>query len=270
MKKYILSVCALFLTLSITSATSPTNVPTYILYGFPISETESPEKITIFAHGLKGSASEAKHYIAHGLIKGACVSVNIYDHQAPQSNITLGQNNEIFHLKTIIDLVHSKYPTSKIILRGVSMGAVTALNYLGSHKNTCVNRLELESPFASTTSVLKNIVKNNIFYRILNYPLGWVKYKLLKKYYPKHDINGIQPIDAIKKIQIPIHITASKEDLLIPYQDAEELGMAAKNSGNPNCTVLIVDKGAHAQVCFSDCKKIIEQSLENFRNQNPL
>lgn len=229
------------------------------------SQPKNPQEnnwATFWGHGLGGVPAGIHDYIdAKYIMPGTGIAENMH---GAESEISFGQDHEMGYLKKMITLILNAFADQKpkIVAQGTSMGSSAILNLVGTHPelaainlkrtdpNAPIHGIIAESPFASTEDVLKDIVKHNMFFRIVNFFVPSLKYYVLKWLYPNHDIHGIQPIEAIKNIWIPILLFGSKEDDLTRYQHIRRLYKTARESGNSTCHYFEVQHGKHANICF--------------------
>src|SRR5262249_48771428 len=116
-----------------------------LLMGLTLPQiSKSDEFVTFFAHGLGGDKTQGHYYHVNsnssGFIEGTLETFNFNDYLNPRSSC-LGQQADIEILQTIIKNFN------KVILVGVSRGAATIANYLGSRNPEHIMAAVLESPF---------------------------------------------------------------------------------------------------------------------------
>jgi len=218
------------------------------LYAF-LTTCEQKQSYTLFVHGLKQNPyKKIQQYQKYNIIEKNAFTFKLY------SNIlkcTVGQEAEIENLINAINHLQQKYPDEIIILRGVSLGAATICNYLGTVKNCLVHGAILESIFAD----IKDVLNHNTRYltRLSKlYPPSKINKIGLKTLFPHHHISGIQPIKVIHAIphHIPILILATEQDIVVPLYSTINIYKELIKTGHTKCHLFIVKQGSHAAMCW--------------------
>lgn len=206
--------------------------------------------ITIFAHGLGGNSGHIRRYQHHRIIHGDAHTFDVYGRM---SQVSLGQQHEMGNLDKAIQHIRHTKPDTAIVLKGLSMGAATIANYLGSHPDTsAIKGAILESPFADVDGILNDIIKNSFSLSVINTICPSFKELGLYCIYKNHALDGIQPIKVAHLIpkDIPLLLIASQEDTLIPAHSTQKMYNALVQSGHKKAHILTVKHGAHAKMCF--------------------
>lgn len=148
-------------------------------------------------------------------------------------------------IQSWVDFIHAKNPSSKIGLHGVSLGAASALIYLGSEGGQdiafCVfdsaygnlmelGREKLELYTGDERLLLGMDLLNPFFQAALFYHTG----KLL---------SDIDPIDTVPKATSPVMFIHGGQDTLVPPDTCDELAAAA---GSKDKGVYIFENAGHA------------------------
>lgn len=219
--------------------------------------------ITIFAHGLGGSEREAYYYKKHDLIEQGAYAFALYDNL---SQVSLGQQHEINNLVTAINKVTTGKPATPIVLRGVSMGAATIVNYLGSciPVGTKIIGAILESPFAHVQDVLDVKIIQSYLLSALSIMPGFNQLAIYCTY-KNHRLNGIQPVKAANAIptHIPILLIASEEDTLITPRSTARIYTELLKSGHTKTHLFIVKQGLHANICWHEISGTMVRNVEH-------
>ena len=229
-------------------------IPLYVLH----SKQENNPYACLFAHGLWMNHNHAWMYSTDqdwGMFDHTIVSFDFPDGQNGfnRNKVNLGQQADIERLSEAHQKMKRKNPhLDKTILCGVSRGAATIINYVGTTQDSLddVEAIILECPFDSLQTVLDNL--------IIQYKLWWVpRAKRLvngavKKLYQKYNHNGIHPIDVIKNFpkNIPVILTHSKKDWLIPIDATRRLYLALKEQGHPHLYLLETPEGDHGETLW--------------------
>jgi predicted esterase len=156
------------------------------------------------------------------------------------SQTSLGQDNEIQALAN----EYEKIKNNRIILVGMSRGASTILNFLGTRASSSIAAAVIESPFDSIVHALNNFCKAAGVY--------WIPFSILHNspnlFFGKFDPKGISPINVVQNInkELPILIVASLEDQLIPARNVASLYYKFLDNGHQHVYFLLLDKGTHA------------------------
>ncbi|MCX5925171.1 MAG: alpha/beta hydrolase [Candidatus Dependentiae bacterium] len=214
------------------------------------ADTSPNSSITIFAHGLGGHAGHIRRYQEHRIIHGDAHTFDVYGRM---SQVSLGQQHEMGNLDNAIQHIVRTKLDNQIILRGLSMGAATIANYLGSYPDTsAIKGAILESPFADVDGILNDIINKSFSLSVINAICPYFKELGVYCIYRNHTLDGIQPIKVAHLIpkHIPILLIASQEDTLIPLHSTQKMYNALVQSGHTKTHILIVKHGAHAKMCF--------------------
>lgn len=211
----------------------------------------------MFSHGVGGNAYQAGYYIHHGILPESTIAFHFddwHDDAYDRTKTALGQKPDIdvlnYHFTKVFD---NQEP---VVLFGVSRGAATVINFVGSHKPAQVKALILESPFAHVDDVINNMTAAA---QVLPTNL------IMKAVFPAYNPKGEQPIKLINQIpqDIPIAFICSKEDALVPYTSTERLYKALIAAGRRNVYLLVLPKGKHANLLDDPrYKKFVDDFLK--------
>lgn len=129
----------------------------------------------------------------------------------PISNCSLLNDSKEILNYLLIENMNSDYDKSNIFILGKGLGGGVILNIINNYENL-IKGIILENPFSSL--------------------IDWIKYlypyaSFLTSFVLKDDINNKL---AIKIIESPLLFLCSKEDLIIPFSQSEELYNSAINS----------------------------------------
>lgn len=220
--------------------------------------SQSKDVVTVFAHGLGGDKDQGWYYHVSSNIQNACIeghliTFNFKDAGNPTTSC-LGQDADIATLHTTC------VNYENVILFGVSRGAATIANYLGTHKTQNVRAAILESPFDHVASVVRQINDSQ------SLPL------ITPAMYPNYNPHGIQPIDIADKIDlnIPLLIIASKSDSLIHYSSTVNLYNKIVAGGHKKAYLLVTETGAHANILFGPEGRFVRNVIHAFYKEQNL
>jgi predicted alpha/beta-fold hydrolase len=217
---------------------------------------ESQKKsLTVFAHGLGGQKEEINgkiydqmtHYERyHHIIPTATgqSSGRSFDTYKSDEQCSLGQDHEIGNLHAAITDLLEQNPDTDIVLQGVSLGAATITNYLGTQQvSPRIKGAILESPFGKPTDCSLSLIP------------AFAKRAFISTAYKNHNHDGIQPVKVAQAIdkETPILLIASKKDWLIPAHSTASIYYELIKAGHKRVHLYIVDHGGHANFCF--CQK---------------
>ena len=203
----------------------------------------------ITLHGFGGSSDLAQYYD-----RRLALPEEVATH-APDFNCSTKHTNNILSeacfaqdddIKTVFDAYKQEVITkgNKVIIRGVSNGAAAAATFAGTYDQKNTEAIVLESPYSDVENVISNIAGG---FRSLGKTVA-ASASLVSKYNPY----GIRPIDVVDKIQknIPVLFICSKGDTLIPAGETIKLYTALKKAGHTKTHLVVLDKGAHANLLW--------------------
>lgn len=210
--------------------------------------------IYIFAHGLGATQEQALPFCTDSewVIHTPLVLFNFPDALGndvtyKHDKVNLGQELDMERLRWVYEKTVEQYPDCSIVLCGVSRGAATVINFVASHKPAAVKAIVLESPFDTFENVANHLLKR--------FHVGWIPFsksiclRLIRKYFPLLDVNGICPAKTIGQIprNISILLMHSRRDKTIPVHSSRSLYKALVNAGHPQAYFLESASGEHAK-----------------------
>lgn len=159
---------------------------------------------------------------------------------------SLAQENEIQTLAN----EYEKIKHQKIILVGMSRGASTILNFLGTHASNSVIAAVIESPFDSIVETLNSLCK----IAGVNWVPSIIRLTSPNLFFGKYDSNGVFPIKVAHNINkdIPLLIIASSEDTLIPAANSASIYLKLRELGHQHAYFLLLNKGSHGFLFEND------------------
>ena len=201
----------------------------------------------IFSHGLGGNKNNATFYKEGGILWPKPIHSFNYpdvtqDDGFNAAESSLGQAPDIAALKNAYEQAKSTH--KDLVFFGVSRGAATIINFLGTNACPEAKAAILESPFDCVESIARNKA----------WILGSISHSVVPSFYKKYDINGPQPIQNVHKIpkELPILFVCSKKDALIPARSTQALYKELKKNGHEHAYILTVNTGAHANILSGD------------------
>jgi len=227
--------------------------------GFLVASMQAmgQEVTTLFAHGLGGGSNHGEHCrynhrSGKGFIEGALEVFDFEDSSAhprwKKKPSCLAQEGDMRCLQGAYHAIASE--GRPVILAGVSRGAATILNFMGTAPAQDVRQvraLVLESPFDKLKSILE-------------YKFGFIgempgiEYAAKRIALGGYNPNGIQPIQVVDKISkdIPILLICSKQDGLIPSSSTINLYRKIVESGHTRAHLLELERGPHANLPWGE------------------
>lgn len=214
----------------------------------------------LFSHGLADTHKQAYKYTKTDDQQDYLIGETVKTFNYPDATerffrvnrheTSLAQENEIACLSRAYDeiTVESQGENQNIVFFGVSRGASTIINFIGSNNQIKVDAVILESPFDSVESIVENKIKQ----MRLNWMPGIKKigYHIMSFIFAKHKREGMRPIDMVSKIQrdIPILIVCSQQDPLVPASSSIRLYRALIQAGHNHTYLLVTKEGRHAKI----------------------
>jgi len=214
--------------------------------------TSNNKVVTVASHGLGANKEQTFGYHTqsgnpNAFIEGRLETFDYDDVHNPNSSC-LGQEADINKL-------HENTQKHKDCnLFGWSRGAVAIANYAGTRLPQNVGAMILESPFDD----IKSVVQHKTGFASLASGIGLVA--------TNHNPNGIQPIKVAHSVDLdqPMLIYCSKEDSLIPAKSSIEYYNALRRTGHHKVHLLVVDRGAHANIINGPDGQIVRNVIHAF------
>lgn len=224
---------------------SPDNEVGFILPHTPLITFNFPDATTDFAKTARMHYLEKKH-LTHTLTTAA-ITPEDWERVRVAS---LAQEEDIRHLEThILSKQAQDYPN--LILAGVSRGAATIINYMGSKLPPAnIKALILDAPFDAIYEVLHARLKLKNLHMV---PLLTTMLNFYGTYYFKnYSTAGIRPIDVVDCIpNIPILMICSLQDTVVPPANTMRLYKKLLESGRTNVHLFITPYGDHGRIMYN-------------------
>lgn len=207
----------------------------------------------VFAHGLGGDEKQARFYYRDSqVISDANVEAFRFPcaykkEEHDKTNCSLAQKREIDALSSVCNSI-----SQDKVLVGVSMGATTILNYVGTKKTENIRALIVECPFDHIARVVRN---QSIFTRLMP---EWICFKIIQLSVARQFTgDGPHARDSVKNIpkNIPVILIHSKEDKLIPISSSRNIYTLLVESGHKDVYLLELPEGAHADCISSNVSR---------------
>lgn len=218
------------------------NSPKKYFFGSP---QNGIDRVTVFAHGYQQTNKTGLSYHAemafNGFIKNRMITFDFAD-ATDRRQCAFGQKPDVEVLRKVCN------SENEVDLVGVSRGAATIINFLGTESALNVRSAIVESSFSDLDSIISPyVLLADLASLLLNKPFS------ATKLYPNYDLKGIQPINSAIHIphSIPILLVCSDMDTIIDPSESSRLFNAIKSSGHPNVFLLKLKHGSHAHIIES-------------------
>lgn len=204
----------------------------------------------LYAHGLGGSPKHKEHYKSFRVILPdyKCLAYSGPELEKNRFNgkkACLGQEGDIKKLEAGLknDGISSD---EKLIGVGISKGAATLINALGTGRFPMIKALVLEAPFAHAADVAYHLAR---FTQYLPGGKRLANLIMKKLMYPAFSSRGLHPITSAPRApHIPILLIHSRQDHLIPVNHSRKLYKALVQAGNKNVYLVETEFGEHSYV----------------------
>jgi uncharacterized protein len=217
-------------------------------------------KLAIICHGYTRGKYSSIMYAELFLKRG--ITVLIYDHRnhglSGRAFTTMGFY-EKYDLQTIIDWCYNEYGNNlSIVTHGESMGAATVLSHLEIDK-----RVRCTVADCSYTNLM-NLIKYQIkkYYHLPKFPFLYVA-RLLIKLRAGFWIDRVNPLESVKKSNIPILFIHGLLDDYIPYSMSQEMFDAKQDLKE----IYLAPNAKHARSCqmnFAEYENVLNQFLNHY------
>jgi len=173
---------------------------------------------------------------------------------------SLGQDNEIDEFQQKFREVKERNRNGKMIVAGVSRGAITALN--GNFEGA-------DGIFVESPGNMRDIVKG----QCRQSGVGWVPFLDAATHWcvvpwilQKHNPAGPHPIDSVANIprEMPIFISYTKEDGLIPPSSTVKIAEKLVQTGHNNVYLWGANKGEHGYIIHGPDRAVYEKVAKAF------
>lgn len=227
------------------------------LHGFYIPALDKNSgNLAIVIHGYQSKATDmiiiAKLYSDLGF---KVLLIDLRAHGQSEGKFTSMGHYEKYDLKKWMNFALRNYGANlKILIHGVSMGAAMAMLVTELKIKNNLKFLVLDSGFTQFSKTLAESIKPK-FLKI--FFLGLSTFTFLFHHYTLKKIN---PLKAIKKINIPLLIIHGSKDKPVPISMAEELYNAAKTTKKE---LVIVNGATHGKGFEVEKKYVTDKIILN-------
>ncbi len=223
------------------------------LKGWFFPADKNKEKTIIIAHGYGSNRLENFEVTEYLIKKGYNVlTFDFRNSGQSDSGITSLGKYEKYDLLGAIDFIKNNTDKEQNIgILGYSMGAVTAV--LTAEKEPAVRALVMDSAFDD----LKNYLENNlpVWSSLPSFPFNWFVLNVSTRIYGLNP-GDIRPIEAIKRLDIPVFFIHGKDDQLIPPENSKRLYQVAQNQNN---ILWLVPEAEHIDSCQVNFEEYTER-----------
>lgn len=215
---------------------------------------QNSEKTILLFHGYRSSAKHdfscaVKMYYESGF---NVLLVDQRSHGLSEGKLITFGVKESRDVISWLEFLNAKFPTEKIVISGLSMGATTVLLSLNYRLPKNVKCVVADCGFTSPVDIIKKVAKQafkidaTIYIPILNF---------LCKIFGKFSITNVSTVDAVKNSEIPILLIHGKNDNFVPCEMSEKTFEAAKDKAK----LITVDHADHGLSFLVDTKYVVEQ-----------
>ena len=214
---------------------------------------EENKPVLIFFHGYRANATRDGSGIhTLGAVKG--INILVVTQRAHKESegrtITFGIK-ESKDCLSWIDYIKERFgEDKKVILWGISMGAATVMTAAGRGLPDNVLGIGADCGYSSAKDILRSVIKG------MKLPVG-PSYQLVKlgaRIYGGLNVEETSPVEAMKKIKVPILFIHGEADDFVPC-DMTHQNYAACVSDK---SLVLVEKAGHGMSYYVDMKKVEE------------
>jgi hypothetical protein len=224
----------------------------------------------LYSHGFGGNLSDIYYYTKHNnpyfpdhyLFDPEHYHIASFNYpdstkmrmEVKYDQVSLGQKGDIDRLDYAAkELVKTLTPEQKNIVGfGISRGASTWINYMGTKKNELVKLLILEAPFATIPDVLYHFLKQQYFLSYIPF-MSRAAHLLTAALFPQYRRYGEQPINTIDRIDpsVAMLFIHSDKDEVTPPNASRQLYVKRKRKllelkkSDDNLYLLELSRGRH-------------------------
>lgn len=218
---------------------------------------------TLFSHGIADTRKQVRQYVKSyrkkdGLYHNKRYLINTpygsFDYpdatdefyRVNYNETSFGQENEMSRLYNAYRKTIEHFENCDIILWGLSRGASNLAIFAGRYQLDRVRAIVLESPYLAMGEVIASIMERmNAAWLPLSY--GEMLAEFIFKKYTRY---GYSPANCIENISkdIPIFITCSQEDALVPYTSSMNVYKKLVQCGHKHVYIFITKQGKHAAI----------------------
>jgi uncharacterized protein len=145
-----------------------------------------------------------------------------------------------------IQYLHQRH-INEVGVWGLSLGGAVAL--MTAEKTSAIRAIVSESSYANLNLMLFEYYPTPFF----QYPLAWLT-RLWATIFLGMNINDVSPLNAIKKLDIPILLIHSKADKVVPFFQALLLQQASDH--RPKVQFLFSDRLQHGELSKANTEAI--------------
>ena len=239
---------------------------------------EQPKSNYLFAHGIAETHEQAYWYTKGKSTLPHIIDGRLFTYDYPDAtkhfwrvNFTqtgLGQHNEIMAFKSAyeqtIKTIDKENSSENLIVTGVSRGATTILNYVGLYNPTRVKAIIAETPFDTTLSLVKNMLRRCYLDKVPG--MQTIAHYIMSGIFWQHSTTGTRAIDSVTTIDknLPILLIGSQEDTLVPLASTMALYNKLRETGHDKVHIFVAKQGKHARILHSPEGKNYQRIVHAF------
>lgn len=216
-------------------------------------EGEKDKPVLIFFHGYRSNATRDGSGIhSIGNVKGINILVVTQraHNESEGKTITFGIH-ESRDCLSWIDYVKERFgEDKKVILWGISMGASTVLTAAGRDLPENVLGIGADCGYSSAKDILRCVIKG------MKIPVGpsyWLV-KLGARIYGGFDVEATSPLEAMKKVKVPVLFIHGEADDFVPCDMTHQNYEACVSDKS----LVLVKEAGHGMSYYVDMKKTEE------------
>lgn len=216
-------------------------------------EGQKDKPVLIFFHGYRANATrDGSGIYSIGTEKGIniLVATQRSHKESEGKTITFGIR-ESYDCLSWIEYVKERFgEDKKVILWGISMGAATVMTAAGRDLPENVLGIGADCGYSSAKDILKSVIKGM---KLPVEPSYWLV-KLGARIYGGFDVEETSPLEAMKKVKVPVLFIHGIDDDFVPCD------MTHKNyeACISDKSLVLVEKAGHGMSYYVDMKRVEE------------
>ncbi|MEG1773072.1 MAG: alpha/beta hydrolase [Clostridia bacterium] len=225
-----------------------------------IRSKENRGKLAVLSHGYGSTGTLAfSIYVPFYLKQG--FDIIMPDHRAHGASEGKYMDFGQYSSRDICDwcaLIKEKYGDRKIYLHGISMGTAAVLLASARGEIENLTAVVADCGYANLNSEFKYVLKSRM--HLPAFPFLNIC-SLINKINSGFFFSEVNPIDAVKKLNLPVLFIHGKKDFLIPYMMSEKMFLSCPSL---NKQLLIVEEARHTSSFFFDKEGVTTAMLNIF------
>ncbi len=216
-------------------------------------EGQKDKPVLIFFHGYRANATrDGSGIYSIGTEKGIniLVATQRSHKESEGKTITFGIR-ESYDCLSWIEYVKERFgEDKKVILWGISMGAATVMTAAGRDLPENVLGIGADCGYSSAKDILKSVIKGM---KLPVEPSYWLV-KLGARIYGGFDVEETSPLEAMKKVKVPVLFIHGIDDDFVPCDMTHQNYEACISDKS----LVLVEKAGHGMSYYVDMKRVEE------------